>query len=248
MTSGNATGGATGLNLSVTAGDRIAIYCSAGGVGGTVITASVGFVSSSVAVVGTQGPQGAQGADAVGYNVRFSTWWGLPGVFPIAFQEINFLGADTAYYQPILVEKQITVTDLMVNVSTAGGAGAAGRLSIYEADEDDWQPGALVSDCGTVAVATTGTKSITGLSVTLAPGLYLARYQTDGNATRPRFRGNRAFVARATMPQTDTDQYRYTAQVGVTYGAAEDPGTAFGTSASSSSSTFCYWVRMKWTT
>jgi hypothetical protein len=163
-------------------------------------------------------------------------------------QTINFLGASTAYYQPILVEKTITVNEVMVNVSTQGGTGAMGRISIYAASQTDYQPGALISDCGTVAVSTTGTKTITGLSVTLNPGLYHMRYQTDANATRPQFRGQRAFIGRGNLPMGDTDQYRFTADASVAYAAAENPGTAFGAGAGTSSGIFCYWVRMRWAT
>ena len=199
---------------------------------------------------GAQGPQGPTGATGPGsaYNARFATsnWWGMPGVMITGNQGINFLGASTAYYQPILVEKTITVTSVYVNVQNAGGAGAEGRISIYAASESDFQPGALIADVGTVAVATTGDKTITGLSVTLSPGLYHMRYQTDANATRPQFRGQRGFIARGTIPMGGTDQYRFTADVSRTYGAAENPGTAFGAGGGTSSGIFCYWVRMKW--
>jgi hypothetical protein len=170
----------------------------------------------------------------------------MPGVVVTGNQAINFLGASAAYYQPILVEKQITVTDVGVWVQVAGGAGAQGRLSIYVASQSDYQPGALVSDLGTVAVATTGAKTIGSLSVVLSPGLYLMRYQTDATATRPQFRGNRGFIGRGNTPMGGDDQFRHIAETGVAFGAAENPGTTFGTGSGTSSGQFCYWVRMKW--
>jgi hypothetical protein len=42
------------------------------------------------------------------------------------------------------------------------------------------------------------------------------------------------------------DQYRFTAETGVTFAAAENPGTTFGTGAGTSGGQFCYWMRMKW--
>jgi hypothetical protein len=194
---------------------------------------------------------GATGATGPGLaiNNRFavSNWWGYPGLFLSGGQTINFLGASTAYYQPVLVEKQITITSMMVRVSTAGTAGAQGRISIYEAG-DDFQPGDLVSDVGLVTVDSTGDKALTSLSVVLSPGVYLFRYQTDASATRPQFTGHRGFIARGTIPLNNTDQYRFTAEVARTFGAAEDPGTAFGASGGTSSGFFCYWVRARWDT
>ena len=45
ITSGNTTNYSTGANVSFSAGDTIALYCSAGDVGGTVVTVNAWFLS-----------------------------------------------------------------------------------------------------------------------------------------------------------------------------------------------------------
>jgi hypothetical protein len=175
VTSGNATGGATGLNLSVTAGDQIAIYCSAGGVGGTVITATVGFVSSGVAVVGTQGPQGAQGPAGGGategsYFKMFATTTAGRYIAPPDGLGTGYLtGVGYLRCKQLSIPTTITVDRIAVDIQAAGWAGAVVRLGIYESDNGF--PGALILDAGTVDATSTGTKTIT-ISQTLAAGYY----------------------------------------------------------------------------
>lgn len=73
------------------------------------------------------------------------------------------------YFVPYIVEEPHTFTQLGLNVTTAGAAGATLRFGLY-ADNNNI-PGALIVDTGTVAADTTGFKSAT-ISAMLAPGLY----------------------------------------------------------------------------
>lgn len=80
--------------------------------------------------------------------------------------------ADRDYYFPIALTCDATVTALAIDVSTAAGAGATARIGIYPADAS-WQPGSLSVDAGTVAIDSTGIKSVTGMSTALTAGRYL---------------------------------------------------------------------------
>jgi hypothetical protein len=45
VTSGNSTGYTTGVNIPISAGDTIGLFCSAGTVGGTIVTVNAWFLS-----------------------------------------------------------------------------------------------------------------------------------------------------------------------------------------------------------
>ena len=111
----------------------------------------------------------------------------------------------------------------MLEVTTAGVASSVARLGIYNADAD-WQPTTLVVDAGTVAVDSTGVKTIT-LSpvVTLAPGKYLLALLSNG---APTLRG--AFVYSNYVGYSSTlggSAMTISLSVSQAYGALPDPGT-----------------------
>lgn len=93
--------------------------------------------------------------------------------------------ANTMYALPFVVAKTTTIDQMAINVTTAGAASTP-RVGIY-ADNGNMYPGALIVDAGTQAAGTTGIKTyVTGLPVTLDPGLYWLVYLT--NATAPAIR------------------------------------------------------------
>ena len=94
----------------------------------------------------------------------------IPGVEGISRTTIGVV-MDRLYYEPIFVSSSITLDRIMIEVTTAGEAGAQVRLGIYNADKD-WQPTELVLDAGTVSVDSTGVKAIS-IDQTLPPGRYL---------------------------------------------------------------------------
>jgi hypothetical protein len=64
----------------------------------------------------------------------------------------------------------IVINSMMVYVSTAQAASVL-RVGIHSAN-DDWSLKALVTDFGTFDSSTTGRKELTGLSLSLPPGMY----------------------------------------------------------------------------
>lgn len=82
-----------------------------------------------------------------------------------AATEVGFLIA-----LPWPVPRPFTADRIAVHVETAGLAGAAIRLGIYE-DDGNCYPGALLLDAGAVDCTTTGLKTIT-IDQSLKRGLY----------------------------------------------------------------------------
>lgn len=167
----------------------------------------------------------------------------LPGVALTATQN-QASPASTAIYQPFVVTpRQITLAQLQVRVGTASAtAGALARLSVYNATSS-WQPGSLVVDAGTVAVDSTGNKTITGLSNVLPQGLYFVRLHSDASASQPTYNGYRGVPL--TGSWTLNGQFIFQPSVGLTFAAAETPGTAW-TSNATSTAAIIYYVTAVW--
>lgn len=91
--------------------------------------------------------------------------WGIPGV-----GVTGMIGKDTAKnfrsYFPFPVSGSITVTDFRTEV-TFGYAGGAQRWALYEWT-DTCKPGALLGAIGTTDGTTSGDKTVTGLTLTVA--------------------------------------------------------------------------------
>lgn len=101
------------------------------------------------------------------------TYWGLPGVAVGFITASNVLvGANTMYSAAILVTRPITVVGVAASVQAAAVGGLV-RLGIYKADDDLQPTGAPVLDAGEIDCSTTGLKTITGLSASLAGGAHL---------------------------------------------------------------------------
>ena len=78
------------------------------------------------------------------------------------------LTANTIYAAPIWILQKQSFTKLGVEITMA--AGTNGRLGVYK-----WAngvPTALVLDAGAISTATTGYKELTGLALSLNPGVY----------------------------------------------------------------------------
>lgn len=89
------------------------------------------------------------------------------------------LAANTLYCAPFFNLQKQTFTKLGVEIATA--AGTNGRLGIY-----NWAngvPTSLVLDAGAVSDASTGYKEITGLTITLNPGVYGMAFLPDAAVT-----------------------------------------------------------------
>lgn len=185
-------------------------------------------------------------------------FWGLPGWFIVpSGTSVSFTGsASSVFYTPIIVTDTITLTDVQVWVTVAGTAAGTNRLSLYTADSS-WQPTAtsgLVLDLGTVAIDSTGNKTITGLSQVLTPGRYLFRLHTDASASQPSYHYNHGgIVGGGNLSAHASAAASVYWRRSVAYGAAEaNPGPWNGVSTLTSSSTatsgfFRTPFQMRWT-
>lgn len=89
--------------------------------------------------------------------------------------------ANRLYGYILFVARTMTFDQIRIDVEGAGAGGTAARLGIYELDSD-LAPGALIKDHGTVAVDSTGVKSVNG-DQQLTRGYYLGAFITDGTPT-----------------------------------------------------------------
>jgi hypothetical protein len=78
-------------------------------------------------------------------------------------------GNGVLYLIPVNVDRNLTIDQLAINVTVAGGGGSLCRLGIYQ--DASSLPGTLLLDAGTVGTATIGLKTIT-VSQSLTPGRY----------------------------------------------------------------------------
>ena len=83
------------------------------------------------------------------------------------------LGNGTLRATPFWVPSQITVERIGSEVTVVGDAASVLRLGIY-ADDGTGRPGSLVVDAGTISGNSATVQEITGLSVSLSPGVYWA--------------------------------------------------------------------------
>ena len=102
--------------------------------------------------------------------------------------------ANSIRFQAVIIDRDITITQLGIAVVTIGGVGNTCRIGIYSNDSATTQPLTRLVDSGTLALDSTGTKTVTGLSVVLTKGLYWFCYFS--NATT----GTIASVANLNMP------------------------------------------------
>ena len=102
-------------------------------------------------------------------------WGNISGMYvkPINIASNNVStgnGALKLRFQPIFT--QIILSEISIQtVAIAGSAGSVMRFGVYNVNASG-TPTTLVRDFGTVDTTTTGQKVITGLNLTLTPGLY----------------------------------------------------------------------------
>ena len=103
--------------------------------------------------------------------------WYNNGIFPPA--NASFTNQINIRYVPLWIDYDVTITRLGLNVTTAAAAGNTARIGIYSNDATTTQPLSLLVDSGTygtLALDSTGAKSVTGLSLALTKGLYWMAY------------------------------------------------------------------------
>lgn len=89
---------------------------------------------------------------------------------------------NTVQYYPVIIDKQITLTDVAINV-VSNAVGAKARFGVYTSSAG--RPTNLLVDFGEVLADSNGTKSFTGLSQVLVPGLYF--FSSNTNNSTPTF-------------------------------------------------------------
>lgn len=104
-------------------------------------------------------------------------WETTPGI--IVTNTGSALVANRKYLIPWKCTRRRTITQVQVSV-TSSAVGSSIRLGIRNRNATTGEPTTLVSDCGTVSSASTGHKTITGLSITLDPGWYYLEFVSDG--------------------------------------------------------------------
>lgn len=77
--------------------------------------------------------------------------------------------AQRNYLTPLFFPNDETIVSLSIDVNTAGAAGKVARLGVYALGADGLPTGAPLLDAGTVAVDSTGVKTISGLSLAVGP-------------------------------------------------------------------------------
>lgn len=105
---------------------------------------------------------------------------GVPGGVPAATISTDLaLVANSLYCWPITIDRDIEVTSAHLWVEVAGSAATSARLTIH----NPTVTGSLVATLGTVAIDSTGAKSITGLTQSLGRGHYLVALNVESNVT-----------------------------------------------------------------
>lgn len=116
-------------------------------------------------------------------GVSFMSVPGVEGQSSTTFAITN----NQVRYELFFVATQITLDQLVIEVTTNAGAGTTARLGIYNCDTD-LQPTTLILDAGTVAVDANAVKTIS-INQTLSPGRYLFATNSDATPTLRAVRG-----------------------------------------------------------
>ena len=127
------------------------------------------------------------------WGYRRAAKWYTP--LPTAGQIGSFANVSNSIrYYPVMIERDITITQLGINVVTISGAGLKCRVGIYSNDASTTSPLTKQVDSGEFALDATGAKTVTGLSVVLTKGLYWFCYVSNAAA------GTIASVAATNLP------------------------------------------------
>lgn len=103
--------------------------------------------------------------------------------------------ANSIRYSPVIIERDITITQLGIAVVTIAGVGNTARVGIYSNNASTNQPLNRLVDSGTIALdGATGQRIVTGLSVTLTKGLYWFAYFSNAST------GSVASIANLNLP------------------------------------------------
>jgi len=115
------------------------------------------------------------------WEYRKTGRWYTAALFPIGTGGTITNFANSIRYIPFLVDRDITVTQLGINVSAIATAGTTCRLGIYSNNASTTAPNTRLVDTGTLALDTLGVKPSPTLSVSLTKGLYWLAYISNAS-------------------------------------------------------------------
>jgi hypothetical protein len=125
---------------------------------------------------------------------RLSGRFYTPSTNALAIGSLGNL-ANSIRYSPIIIERDITITQLGISVVTIAGVGNTARVGIYTNNPATNQPSSRLVDSGTIALdGATGQRIVTGLSVVLTKGLYWLAYFSNAST------GTVASIANLNLP------------------------------------------------
>lgn len=185
-----------------------------------VLKASSGTVSAATGGVDYQGIVKTGIAKISGGAQQY----GIPSVL-FTSQGTTTMNVNEVRYVPMTIVYNVTLTNYLFEITTAPSGAANFRIGIYAANTDMQPTGAPLYDSGSISVASgfTGTKSGSGLSVALTPGMYLVAANVDVSMAVRSLSSGTPMVS-ASLGATPLIQ-RVTATQ--TYGAFPNPGTAW---------------------
>lgn len=173
-----------------------------------------------------------------------SLFVGVPGVV-MSSRNTASVAQNRTVYMPFVVSQAITVTGFFVEVTTL--ASGVLNWAIYECDAAA-TPGALVhGDTSNIDTSTIGVKSVTGLSVSLAPGTYLLAVNPSASGLVVRYAAGLDVGSTKVQATFGANTFCYILFKSETIsGSWGSTGTAWDTT-SGSSSPFQYLGFLTWT-
>jgi len=125
---------------------------------------------------------------------RLSGRWYTPSTNALAIGSLTNV-PNAIRYSPIIIERDITITQLGISVVTIAGTGNTARVGIYTNNPANNQPLTRLVDSNTITLdGATGQRIVSGLSVTLTKGLYWFAYFSNAST------GTIASIANLNLP------------------------------------------------
>jgi hypothetical protein len=128
------------------------------------------------------------------WEFRLSGRWYTPSTNALAIGSTPNV-ANSIRFSPVIIERDITITQLGISVVTIAGVGNTARVGIYTNNASTNQPSNRLVDSGTIALdGATGQRIVSGLSITLTKGLYWFAYFSNAST------GTVASIANLNLP------------------------------------------------
>jgi hypothetical protein len=240
-----------GANLNLVGTDSTTDSVAFKGSGSTTVTRTD---ANTITITSTGGGALPQPPSS---SMTASPWSLCPGVLNIAsISSQTIQTAQTVLYTPFYVSAPITLTEVMLNVSTATTlANCSAMIYISEVNisgATGWQPTANLSGgyLGEIAnITTTGQKTITGLSTVLPAGAYLMVLQLSNFTGTLQTRANpsQCIIGSGYAGATsDFTSYNWR-RTGVTYTSGTPAAVGNWSQFTGAPAGISNWIYCKWT-